>query len=431
MLHCERCGREAAPHIGSYRYCVACGLYVCAASCWHPSGFCVGCAPSLSRRTISRDVALLRRVDRRLREARRETAALAMGGTRRVGSDDVPFDLACLERKHASAVAVYHSVLGQRMSADRRERLRRLTDRIHRNAIASGDAIEHAAAAANPAPSAVLADRLLGLGRRVVESLEPSRRSAHLAFAAAALVVVLVAVYVSALPPSRPPEGVLSGVPPPASVADPPPDDDPSAGGVTPPASATPAPAVLVDVTFDDDRIGPLASAGWAVGAAIVEVSAYPTPFDRSLAVSSADGTAVEACFAIEDAVRFGSAGITLHLDDAASTVATVTLRDPTSTPVLVVTASQTETTVENGGGTMLLSGEGLSPDAWYTVSVEESAGEVVVEVSDGAGAGLPASRASIDETFSVASVCLGVSGTPGASAHYDNLHVRYERSAA
>lgn len=101
------------------------------------------------------------------------------------------------------------------------------------------------------------------------------------------------------------------------------------------------------------------------------------------------------------------------------------------STPALVVTASQTETLVEDGGGSVLMSGDGLSADAWYMVRVEQSAAEVVVEVADGTGAAVPVMTTSIKETFSVASVCLGVSGTPGASAHYDNLQVRYERSPA
>ena len=426
VVHCERCGREAAAEVGSYEYCVKCGLYVCAASCWRASGFCSSCAPTVRRRTVERDVALLRRVDRRLQELRREVLTLASGSRRVVGSDDARLDLACLEIKYGSAVRVHHRILGQRISAKRREKLAPLSARIQSNADASLDALGRAAAALNaaaPAPG-----RSQRLGQSVADALQRSMRPPIIA-SAAAVVLLLVVVY-AVLPDSTPrAEGVLSGVQPPPSVAPPPPAD---AGSPTAAASplSSPAPAIAnrVEMDFDGERIGPFEADGWHHSGGVVEVAAYPTPFDRSIVVTSVDGQQAETCFRFSDGSRLLSLGVDFAVDG--ETGATVTLRDEAATPLVALDLGEDGTAVTRHDGTRLASEEGVDPDAWYSLGIEESAGEVVVAVAPGGEGSEPILTATTTGPLRVTSICFGA-GAANASAYYDNLRLEYERSSA
>lgn len=424
MVHCERCGSEAVPEDGLFDYCVACGLFVCQA-CWHTSGFCTACAPSLVRSSAARDAALLRRVDRRFREAEREARSLRRAIATRRPRDELSAEVACLELKVASAARVRDRVLGGRISEKRRARLEPLTHRVDRHAAASHTAAARIAGALTPARPRQIPAPEPGPG--LFERLRAASSPGRLASVTLGLVVLLAVITGSlASRPSRPAgEGTLSGVPnrtpqpSPSLVAGTPTAASPSQGSA--PTS--------VDTGFDDQRIGPITDAAWGRPPDEARIVAFPTSFDRSVEVRSGNGDAREACFSpTEGRFAVQSLAIDLRLNDDDATIATINLRSESAPGVQIDLGA--DAVLVTQGGTRIGSGEGLEPAAWLQVGVEATADGVGVRVTPVEGGSSLQILLDIDGLPPAQAVCLGVVGAAGASVHYDNLAITYQRSS-
>jgi hypothetical protein len=425
MVHCERCGAEAAPVGGAFDHCVACGLFVCHA-CWHLSGFCIACSPAMAEPSAARDLALLRRVDRRLREAEREASSIRRALATGERLEALTADVACLELKVASASRARDEVLGGRISARRRRRLEPLTHRIDRHAVSSQTAAARAASALTLAkPSAIRSARTIGWFPRR-RAVVPSLR-----WAIAAVAVLFVGVLLADLASraGRPAgEGTLSGVPSRAPGA------SASIGvGGSPGLGTSPSPTsapLALEASFDDLRIGPISDGAWVGAPAEARVVAFPTPFDRSVEVRSTNGNALETClspgpgdFAVE------SLSVDLRLDDRAGTVATTSLRSrsPAHGAEVVVT---TDAAIVSVAGTPIGSSGGIAPGAWFRlgVAVTERNFQVrVTPIDGGPSVEIPVASAEMPLAHAI---CFGVLGEPGASVHYDNVAVVYQRSS-
>ena len=145
-MYCEACGRSITADNVQARYCLGCDLLVCPA-CWNATasrcGACTASVASRSKRARrGASVRTARRADRRLREARKQATSIA---------DDRPdalvaqVDLAGLAVKAATAERLGLNALG-RLTGASAVRAQPLGDRIRRNAVEAGAAIERAEA---------------------------------------------------------------------------------------------------------------------------------------------------------------------------------------------------------------------------------------------------------------------------------------------
>lgn len=417
MVHCEQCGAEARAESGAVNYCLQCGLYVCA-GCWSPRGFCTTCSPGPRRRTFARDLLLLRRVDRRLRELMREAPAIL--ARIRDGQDisAVSFDAQCMRSKARSAERGRDRVLQhESRRSGQRALLTPLASRVDRHALGVRAIGEEVAAAlqaatnqhvaARPRDTPVFSSRLMG-------------RSAVEVGGAAVAVAVVVAVAVALLGPSAPRtggEGVLSGGPdraPAASVA-------PSTAAA-PTRSPGPSP-VTVAASFDEARIG--SSWGDFQGSGSVGVVAFPTAFDRSVEVVTEDGAPVDTCLAFDSAISVVALEVDAYMEEAGDVAGSVSLLDGRGRPLIRIALRADESVATVGGGALAVAG-GVEARAWYRVRLAERTSRIdfsVDRLADGVFR-LTTAALRVDSLGSANRICLGVSGEPGAAAYYDNLRV-------
>lgn len=420
MVHCERCGAESVPEAGRFDHCVPCGLYVCSA-CWDARGFCVACVRTLGRRTVSGDARLLRRVDRRLRETVREAAQLAQDRRAaprpRVAVTEA--DIACLGLKVEAADRVGASVIGGPMSPRRREALRPLADRIGRHlAVARASVVGLGEAESPPdvrTPTAWIVDRFRASVRAIPRAYWVP------VFAGLLFAVLVLASWDDAGPTT---EGVLgdrvSGTPAPVA-------ESPS---VQPPGLPS-APPVSEELAFDDDRIGPLVDPRWGQPTDLVRVVAYPTSFDRSVEVATADGEPVEACFSpgpVALAVR--SLSVDVFVPAIPGATATVALRGATPGSELLIEIGTSAVAVSAAGRTVA-SETGVESERWYRIRVDAGSDGGTVAVGLVRDGGQQASvSGDVPSLPPVARLCFGAGGAANSSIYYDNFALDYHASA-
>lgn len=417
MVHCERCGARCIPVSGMYDYCVVCGLYVCSA-CWDARGFCADCSRSLGRRTVARDARMLRKADRRLRETVRETDVVRRkaGGRRIVPAAMTEMDRGFLELKIGAAERVRGSVMGGRMTRARRDALLALAERIDRHARLARRSVDGTARLGLPHEA----------GLRPVRVERIAAIVAGLSIRYSGLVVVallLVAVGIASWDDDGPIAGeVLSGRP---TEGLPSPSADPSAPDAAP--SGTP---MAEQLTFDDERIGPIADGRWGKVNDLVRIAAYPTPFDRSIEVRTHDGEPAEACFSpAPTPFLVQGLSVDVFVPSTGSVGATVTLASGSGDAELVIEMGTSAVTVTSGGRT-LASEPGIVADRWHRVRLDSAADGIAVALGAPVEDGPSASRQlGISSLRPVARICFGAAGQPGISVYFDNLAVGYQAS--
>ena len=184
-----------------------------------------------------------------------------------------------------------------------------------------------------------------------------------------------------------------------------------------------------VETRFDDQRIGPITDGAWGRPPDEARIVAFPTPFDRSVEVRSANGNAREACFSpVPGRFAVQSLAIDLRLDADDATIATIDLRSESAAGVQIDLGA--DALIVTMGGTRIASGEGFEPAAWLQVRVEATADGVEVRATPVDGGSSRRVPLEIDGLPPAQAVCLGVVGAAGASVHYDNLAITYQRSS-
>ena len=423
IVHCERCGAAVAARSGSYDYCVRCGLYVCTA-CWNDAGAsCVTCAANIGRRTFVRDVLLMRRVDRRLRELTRE----ALSVHREIASQSKPLealrtDYACLRLKAASAERARDFIVAHKRRPQHRAKLAAMAARVDRRALGAAFVVAHVGTALELREAHVPMDAEFGAAAG--RSRRPARWLPALAGLGALLTLAAVMVMASQDESRR--EGTLSGVP--AVTRSDRSLSPPPAAAASSPASIVPPATLAVD--FDDQRIG--ASAGWEQPADtdLVGVAAFPTSFDRSLRVATDDGAPVSSCLRVVPPVRLGMAEVDV-VPDGADVTAGFSLRS--SGMSLIVRTALTGTTTRltgTDGSTATITGN--TAGGWHRVSVSSATDglDLVAGPVDQRYEQRPAAHLESGPAGDVGRVCFEVSGPPGSVAHFDNLTIGNESTA-
>ena len=290
---CERCGRLGPIEAGSVHSCLHCDRYVCT-ECWDARRRrCADCAPLVLRASRARDLTLLRRVDRRLREVARDASALPTQADAARGST-IDVELPCLRLKTSNAVQIGEDALVRRLRSARAGEVEALARRIRRHealadAALAGAALGDAALGNAAIANAAIADAALARADRAAPFLParddapgpPMPRRQLVVGGLVGLAVALVAVVVLAGdlgPGSSGREAVLGGVP--------------SDGRSSPTVSDGPAVAASPDVAehrvslafdFNEVRMGEGIGDAWggeptAVAAESIQVAAYPTP---------------------------------------------------------------------------------------------------------------------------------------------------------
>jgi hypothetical protein len=214
-------------------------------------------------------------------------------------------------------------------------------------------------------------------------------------------------------------EGTLSGQPDATATATP----------AASPRSATAAPPNVSDrveimFRFDEERIG--ASDAWDVNVASKPaVVAFPTSFDRSLQLGTADGEPVSACRTIHPAAVLGDLELEFLLDPAESAVAGFTISDPDGGLILESRMAKTQIVVSASDGAEA-SGAGAADGGWYRVSVMPSPEgyEVVLRPRELTTNEQSVIRLETQSVGAVGGICLEVAGAAGSSVHYDNLRI-------
>jgi hypothetical protein len=415
MFYCERCGNFVDADGPAGDYCVRCGLYVCA-DCWDSADACTTCKAAAGRRTFTKDLALLRRVDRRLREVGREAGALnSRVASRREPTQVLTTDLACLRLKAAAAARVRDRLLTTARSARNLSTLTPLVDRIAVHAAKSESLLSSAGRAteeldAEAARSRLDEDDAPPLYGRLI------RRSsaAWIPALGAAAGVAVVAVAIAQAQGIR--ESVLGG-----GLPSPSPASSPEVRTDVPASSPVSSPSAVI-ATFDDQRIG--SAAGWeATSTGSIAVVALPTSFDRSLEVRSTEGTPIVGCLALDDPVELGAFDVDLLLSapDPGTAAVTFVARDAVELLRLEVGTDAATASLADGSSA---SASGIAPEEWFHVGLTAREGgyDITLAPRGGVPDGSEPMRLDTHAPGPIAEVCLALEGPPGATAHYDNL---------
>ena len=424
IIHCERCG--VATVAGTTEFCLACGLYVCAA-CWSQRVLrCSECRQPLRRPSFITHVRTLRRWDRRLREVIRDLDSLE----RTSGSGSPPSDefneLACLLIKAGAVDRAGEAALARLPPTRRARGVVLLIQRIRRHAASAESGLARLteglwSSAAAPVQSRQVEADGVGLGLR--------RRVSPVVAGAAAAVLLAVVLGAAWLDPiglgnQRTGEGVLGGDPAARGIGVGTPTTKPTNQaevGVPPPPSEAAASAQLIN--FDAVRMGSGIGEGWAGSdGGEVTLVAFPTGVDRSARLVAREGQPTTTCRPIKRGVR--KIGFDLILDADIPAGAVVELRDRTSDPVLTLLVSETRTVVSIAE--RVVERRGVKPARWYRIEVvdREPGVKWQLELRDGKAA-RPVEAVIDDVTLgNVSEICLKADGPDGGAVNYDNLAI-------
>jgi hypothetical protein len=448
---CERCGDWAPIGAGSVHSCLHCDRYVCT-ECWDARRRrCADCAPLIARASRARDLTLLRRVDRRLREVARDASALTAQTSEADGST-IDAELACLRLKTSNAVENGEDALVRRLRSARAGEVESLAGRIRRHAAIADAAVARADR---------VAWRLRGAPSGEVESLaRRMRRQSAVADAAVAgadlaawappvrddapapptprrqllvggLVggaVALVAVVVLAgdlAPGPSGREGVLGGAP--ADAGSSPTGSD---GGKVAASPAAETHRVSVAFDFNEVRMGEGIGDAWGrvpttAAAESIQVAAYPTPFDRSARLTSTGQPNIAACTAVvpQDLQRIA---FDVYIDPARPAVGTLSLYAGGKHAALEIVIDADGPLSARVATGELTPGPRIAAGAWSSVELIAEGGDLrwrVRSVAEptAAAAGGPLGLAALDP---ITRICLGVVGPAGRAVSYDNLEI-------
>jgi hypothetical protein len=412
---CERCGHSASIEAGSVQWCLQCDLYVCT-KCWDARRRrCADCAPLVARASRARDLTLLRRVDRRLREVARDSSALPKQADVASGST-IDAELALLRLKTSTAVQNSEDALARRLRSARAGEVESLARRIRRHATSADAAVARANRAAWFLPAR---DGARG-------PVKPPRQLVVGGVVAAAVALVAVAVLAGDLglgPSGR--EGVLGGVPSDGRSS--------RSGSVGPEVAASPeAEEHRVSLAFDfnEVRMGEGIGDAWGREPATaatesIQVAAYPTPFDRSARLTSTGKPAVAACAAVvpQDLQRIA---FDVYIDPARPAVGTLSLYAAGDQAALEIVIDADEPLSARVATGELAPGPRIAPGAWRRVELIADGGDLRWRVRSLAEPTAAPADGSLGHAaiVPITRICLGVVGPAGHAVSYDNLEI-------
>ncbi len=412
---CERCGFPASIQAGSVHSCLLCDRYV-GTECWDARRRrCGDCAPLTARASKARDMMLLRRVDRRLREVARDAIALSMQSAEADGST-IDAELVCLRLKTSNALENGEDALARRLRGARAGDVEALASRIGVHALLADSAVARAESAAVAASARDAASGPPVLVRQLVLG--------GLAGVAAAVVAVVVLTGILDPDPFER-EGVLGGAPGDGSSS----PTGPIGGTQTARPNAQEHP-VLLAFDFNDVRMGEGIGEEWggqpttAAGDSI-QVAAFPTSFDRSARLTSSGRPDVAACASVvpQDVERVG---FDVYIDPARPAVGTLSLYAANGEPALqIVIDPEGQLSARVPTGELPL-GPRIAAGAWRRVELVAEAGDLRWRVRSFDETNHVVTDGSLGQVdlVPITRVCLAALGPAGRAVSYDNLEI-------
>lgn len=410
--------------------CLRCDRFICT-DCWDDRrARCADCAPLVARATRARDLILLRRVDRRLREVMRDGGMLTYGHAS--APSTTAAELACLRIKASNAAQNGERALVRRVKGARGGDVDAFARRIRRHTRLAGVAVARAerateAARAEHATQAAHAERATEAAHTPddVPRLPWLKQVMVGGFVGAAVALVVMVLTGNLDIGSSGRGGVLSGVPPDGSSA------QRGSGDPTGPAGHAPeAQRVSLAFDFDEVRMGGGIGEAWGgdsspTEAESIQVAAFPTSFDRSARLTATGGENVTVCAAVVPQVLQRIA-FDVYLDPARPAVGTLSLYAAGDAPqleIVIDAQGPMSASVPLGQDTP---GPRIAAGAWDRVELMAEPGDLRWRVRSRA----EPTTAPTDGSFGPATlapitrICLGVDGPAGGEVSYDNLEI-------
>lgn len=413
---CERCGLSASIEAGSVHSCLHCDRYVCT-ECWDARRRrCADCAPLVARASRARDLTLLRRVDRRLREVARDASALTMTPDGATGST-IEAELACLRLKTFNAVESGEDAIVRRLRSARAGEVRTLARRIRRHADIANAAVAQAdrATSAQPEqhearPGAPLLLRQLAVGGLV-------------GVAVALVAVVVLSGDLDPGPSGR--EGVLGGVPGDGS-----PSPTQTDGRTVAASPGAPEHRVSLAFDFNEVRMGEGIGDAWggeptAAAAESIQVAAFPTSFDRSARLISTGQPNVAACTPVvqQDLQRVA---FDVYIDPDRPAVGTLDLYatgDEAALEIVIDANGALSAIVPTGE---LAAGPRIAAGVWRRVELIADGDDLRWRVRSPAEPTAAPADGSLGHVAlaPITRICIAAAGPAGRAVSYDNLEI-------
>ena len=419
--YCERCGNAASIEAGTLHSCLQCDRFICT-DCWDARRQrCADCAPLVLRASRARDLTLLRRVDRRLREVARDASTMP-GKAHASDTSVIAAELAFLRLKAFNAGEIGEAPLVRRVRGAKATEVEAFARRIRRHIRLTDIAV----ARAERSTQAALDEPAIEVAHPQADTRGPGWRTLVVAAAAAAVAAAVVVVVLNGdldvgLLDGR--GGVLSGLPRDGS-----PVPSGSGGGT---ALSSPVSVDRYSQAFDFDqvRMGDGIGDAWGghpsqAAAGSIQIAAFPTSFDRSARLTTG-GQNVMACAAVEPQ-ELQRIAFDVYLDPAVPAVGTLSLHalgDDAELEIVIDAEGPLSAHVPED---QLTPGPRIAAGAWRRVELIAEAGDLLWRVhtleepttAPADGSFGPAALAPITR------ICLSADGPAGSAVSYDNIEI-------